>query len=266
MNNSTFLSYHHFKALLVGFVQFAGAVHLVAGCGGGSKGNPTDAGPQVMDGGPIVLPDTGPRRDAISMPPSDVCGSVAGSSAAWPPLPPSCLPRCSPATAMAVERCQMMHMNDQMRLSMCIDQALMSDRTPSARLHLGEDAMGRSIIATIDCGGNGDNWSCLAWQDFSCVGDQCPDQLRAFIRCAVMVMNPNEVRNRCMSEIMALNQCLMMRQSAYRACLEMRIPLCFQLSGGALPSDFSWSFGSDHAHFLRFLEHGLPIPQFSAHH
>ncbi|MCS6856427.1 MAG: hypothetical protein NZM37_01830, partial [Sandaracinaceae bacterium] len=133
-------------AAVVGFV--AGVAPLAPGCGGGKKGSDggppvmdgspillPDARPQVMDGGPIVLPDTGPRRDAMS--PSDVCGSVAGSSAAWPPLPPSCLPRCSAGTAMAVANCRMMHMNDQMR-RMCINQALMRDTTPPARLHLGE--------------------------------------------------------------------------------------------------------------------------------
>jgi hypothetical protein len=198
---------------------------LVAACGGG--GSRADAG---TDAGGIVLTDSGPGRDTgpprtdAGGPPPGTCGSVATAMSVWPPLPASCLPRCSAATLMTVQACPMAD-------EMCFDNALLADTTPAARLDAGGDTP-----ISVDCGGNGDNFPCLTWQQFSCIADSCPDQLTAYINCANMAPMGSDIAMVCATEITGLNTCIETNMTAFQTCAQSRYVACFDTGGGFLPS------------------------------
>jgi hypothetical protein len=164
-----------------------------------------------------------PRRDA-GRPAPGTCGSIASATSVWPPLPPSCLPRCSAATLRRIDACPM---TDEM----CFDNALAADTTPAAQLDVG---MGMTI--SVDCGGNGMNFPCLTWQQFSCIGDSCPDQLGAYINCANMAPMGADIRTVCASQIAALNTCIETNMTAFQTCAQSRYVACFDTGGGFLPS------------------------------
>ncbi|GAB4109623.1 MAG: hypothetical protein OHK0013_45230 [Sandaracinaceae bacterium] len=198
---------------------------LIAACGGG--GGRADSGPDT--GGGIVLMDTGPvmMRDAgrdTGGPMPGTCGSIATAMSVWPPLPNTCLPRCSSATLSAVQSCPM---GDDM----CFDNALLADRTPAAQLDVG---MGMTV--SVDCGGNGMNFPCLTWQQYSCIADSCPDQFAGFVECATMAPMGSDVQMVCATQIMALNTCIEMNMTAFQTCAQSRLVGCFDTGGGFLPS------------------------------
>ncbi|GAB4216121.1 MAG: hypothetical protein OHK0013_42260 [Sandaracinaceae bacterium] len=175
-----------------------------------------------VDTGLPMTRDAG--RDTGGSTTPGACGSIASSTSVWPPLPSTCLPRCSSATLSAVQACPM---GDDM----CFDGALLADRTPAAQLDVG---MGMTV--GVDCGGNGDNFPCLTWQQFSCIGDSCPDELGAYVDCANTAPMGSDLQMVCAAQLMALDTCIARNMTAYEACTGTRLVACFDTSGGFLPA------------------------------
>jgi len=141
----------------------------------------------------------------------------------WPALPAGCLPRCSGATLTAVQMCGM---DD-----VCFDNALLADTTAAGTVDVG---MGMNL--GVDCGGNGDNFSCLTWQNLSCIGDSCPAELNTYIECASMVPMGGDVMTACATQITGLNDCQMANSTALSTCGRSRVVACFDTGGGFVPS------------------------------
>lgn len=114
---------------------------------------------------------------------------------------------------------------------MCFDNALAADTTAPAQLDVGGD-----MPISIDCGGNGDNFGCLNWQQFSCIADSCPDELTGYINCANMAPAGSDIAMVCATEITGLNNCIMANMTAFQTCAQSRYVACFDTGGGFLPS------------------------------
>lgn len=156
----------------------------------------TDAGDTPDTGGGLT--DTGgPGIDAATP-----CGSVVGS-VMFPPLPTSCLPRCSADTLAAVAACG---------TETCQTEAEIFDSTPMA------------LVATTAGAEGFDCQRCNVWQRLSCQEASCPSEVSAHQSC--LMANPGDPTP-CSTQTSALNDCLMANMTAYQSCFNSRSRECF---------------------------------------
>ncbi len=189
------------------------ALALAPGCGGGRSGS--DAGGIVlMDSGPGMMgTDAGPGMMGTDAGPGMMGGCSVAGAAGFPPLPAACLPRCSGATASAVNACAD---------AACQQAALDADTTPPTNVDVG---MG--MTESIDCSG------CFNWMINSCIFDSCPDQFAGCVMCADFC---DPAMAGCEAEEAAFDSCIMTNMAALQSCVNSRAVMCFSTTGGFFPS------------------------------
>lgn len=189
------------------------AMLLTLGCDDGRGGGRDAGGIVLMDSGPGGGTDAGPGMGTDAGPGMMGGCSVAGATG-FPPLPASCLPRCSAATAMAVNACG--------ANAMCQQTAMEGDTTAPVNVDVG---MGMS--ESIDCFG------CFNWMINSCLFDSCPDELGACVMCADLC---DDSMAGCETEEGAFDACIMGNMAAIQSCVNTRATGCFATGGGFLPT------------------------------
>lgn len=164
----------------------------------------TDAQITVPDGA-LPSADSGPDGgpDAALDGP---CGSVDEDvSSDFPPLPSSCLPRCTAETAARVAGCE---------TSTCVFAARSDDPLPTVEV---ETFWG---IYRVSCAGDlGTIWSCETWQSLACQARACPDEYYAWATCEA------ERPRQCGAERNAVTACMEARPE-HASCLRELVPLC----------------------------------------
>jgi hypothetical protein len=157
-----------------------------------------DSGPAVDSGTDAGPPDSGPPA---------ACEVDASSD--FPPLPSACLPRCTNATASAVNACAD---------TACLQAALEADTTPSVPFIVN----GMDQPGGLDCDG------CFGYQQLSCAFDVCPAETAALLMCM----------SGCDAQNAALNTCIQANSTAFQSCFSSLGPMCFGATSSFLP-DFS---------------------------
>jgi hypothetical protein len=168
--------------------------------------------PNVVDSGPITLGDSGPRD---SGPVGNDTGPVTGgcsltvTDTSFPSLSAGCFPRCSSATATAVQACT---------TGQCVADALDADTTPGAAW----TANGMAAAMPLDCGG------CYNFQLLHCFAENgCRTETNAFLNC-----DDTTDADMCMGEVTAVNTCsgLAANMAGIMACVNdanMGVVACF---------------------------------------
>jgi hypothetical protein len=174
-------------------------------CGGGPVVTPiADAGPiHIVDSG--ELPDS---PDAYVAPDAGdgVCGDSL-SPTGWAPMPDTCMPRCTHETAVAVAACP-----DQA----CENAATHADTTPSVQVRTQG-----GYLREVNCGGSSTVYSCIEWQAYSCMFEQCPDGYTAWVNCL-------GGGGACTEERTAAVSCAQ-ANPGWMACYQPRVSACFDL-------------------------------------
>ena len=191
--------------------------------------------PVVVDSGITPGTDSGPGRDAFVMPgtdagsPAGTCGSVAGSTAAWPALPASCLPRCTTATATAYNQCVMtyqaspMAAADQMTLRNCETAAFAADHTATVQV-----ATGATTMTPVSCGGDTTTtFGCLEWQALAAEAQSCGNELTAYITCVRGLPMGTSGMTGCPNEYQARATCRTTNMSAIQTAVNTLGSMCF---------------------------------------
>lgn len=173
-------------------------------------------GARASDAGtPIVLPDAGMQPDAGHDAATDggsdggsgTCGSTRFDvTSYWPPLPETCLPRCSAETKDAIRACGM---NGECGLA-----ALRSDTTPSVMVDTPYGPV------EVDCAGDGPRFPCYLWQLYSCDADFCSEEYFAYVECS-------QTGAPCTPEYTALESCREANPE-WDACQLMRTDACYE--------------------------------------
>lgn len=164
-----------------------------------------------------VATDAYVARDAFVAPP--VCGDYPGvDTYDVPPIPSSCMPRCTSATLTRINGCPADDTGD------CLYDALDDDTTPSRSMTIG----GGSAV-TLDCG------FCFDLQRFSCFSDVCPYSAAPYLLC-----DSATDADGCAGERSALSSCLDTLSVSYQAylddCFNSTVLACFNTTGGFLPA------------------------------
>jgi len=194
---------------------------LAAGCDDGRGGGTDAGGITLMDAGPGMMgTDAGPGMMMGTDAGPGMMGGCSITGSGFPPLPATCLPRCSASTADAVNMC-----GD----AECQNMALDADGTPPVNANVG------GMSTTIDCAG------CFNWQINSCIFDACPMQFGECVMCGSMGCVGDAM---CSAEEMTLNSCIMTNMTGIQSCVNMRASMCFGATSGFLPD-----FGSSQRQF-----------------
>lgn len=135
-----------------------------------------------------------------------LCADLSDSLLSTPPLPTSCLPRCSSATREAVEACTTVE---------CVVAALELDTTPAARFRLA------SGVYEVTCGGDATRYPCPVWQTYACFETFCPEEYYAWSACTSEGAGVD-----CNDEQSALDTCVDTGVLA-RACIGERTRECY---------------------------------------
>jgi len=163
-------------------------------CTGGRSSN-RDSGVMLMDGGPgtdAPLRDSGPRLDT-----GGGGGCTLGATGG---LMGMCFPRCSAATATAVDACT---------TAACEQMAVAADTTASITLTI------EGMSLTLDC------QACFNVQFNTCIIEACPTEFNAYVAC------DDATPGMCMTQQTALSSCMTMQMATIQPCAQARVPLCF---------------------------------------
>lgn len=176
-----------------------GALALVLGCDNRDGGSP-----------PIMLMDGGSDDGGSSMPPT---GCSIDVSTGLPPLPAACLPRCSSATAMAIDTCITSGGTIE-QIAMCQQMAVENDTTPPTTLTIvGEE----TETEQLNCSG------CWEYALQHCLFASCGAELVGCLSCSEGC-DPEMAG--CEAEETALNTCLTNNQDAIQACFDEQAGRC----------------------------------------
>lgn len=153
--------------------------------------SPSDGG---TDGGPDAATD-GP------------CGAITDYiDSEFPPLPSSCMPRCTAETAARVAECETFA---------CVVGARSEDPLPAVEV---ETYWG---LYRVSCAGEpGTIWRCDEWQLLACHARVCPGEYHAWATCE------GERPRQCRAEYDAITACMETRPE-HATCVSELLPLCF---------------------------------------